>query len=216
MAIQDRVVRTKNYDRHILKSEVVDRCRKCNSPGETIEHVTAGCRALAEGDYLNRHNQLAKVVHSQLAFKHGLIAAQVPYYKYVPEAVLESKTTLLYWDRPITTDKTVDHNRPDLLLIEKAEKRAWIIDIGVPLTANLVKTESEKRRKYQNLAMEVKRMWKLGVVNIVPLITSVEGVYTTQLKKNLETIGLSGTLASEMQKAAVLQTCHLVRKFLSF
>ncbi|KAL1454593.1 hypothetical protein WDU94_010813 [Cyamophila willieti] len=38
-AIQDKVVRTKNYEKFILKKDVVDKCRKCQQPGETIEHI---------------------------------------------------------------------------------------------------------------------------------------------------------------------------------
>ena len=87
-----------------------------------------------------------------------------PYYKYSPAPVLESSEVLLYWDRPILTDRTVEHNRPDILIIEKRSRRAWIADTGVPLSHNLRKVETEKIRKYQNLAIVVKRLWKLESV----------------------------------------------------
>ena len=123
---------------------------------------------------------------------------------------------MLYWDRPIITNKTIDFNRPDILLIDKVNKKALIIDIGVPLTHNLSKVEAEKRRKYQNLAIEVQRIWKLNSVKIIPLIISVEGVMSKQLKAYLKEIGLPNGIKFTMQKAAILQTCHLVRKFLTF
>ena len=33
MAIQDRVIRTKNTEKHIIKNDVVDKCRKCDKAG---------------------------------------------------------------------------------------------------------------------------------------------------------------------------------------
>lgn len=214
-AIQDKVIRTKNYEKHILKINVNDVCRKCGLAGENIEHVTGGCPALANTDYLSRHNQVAKIVHRHLALKYKLVSKTDPYYKYLPPAVLESGECTLYWDRPVITDKTVDHNRPDILLINKKEKKAIIVDIAVPLTQNVRKAEQEKLIKYQNLAFEIKRIWKLGEVQIIPIVISVEGVITTRLKPFSDQLGLPKGLLTLSQKAVILQTCHLVRKFLS-
>lgn len=215
MAVQDKVVRTKNYEKNVLNMNVLDRCRKCSNPGETIEHITGGCPALANNAYLNRHNQAAKILHLQLALKYKLITERTPYYKYSPSPVLESRETLLYWDRPIITDKTIDHNRPDILLIDKTNKRALIVEVGIPLSHNLIRTEQEKAAKYKNLEFELKRLWHLKEIKTVPIIMSVEGLCTKQLRPNIESLGLPNGLAILIQKAVVLQTCYLVRQFLS-
>lgn len=215
IAIQDRVIRTKNYEKHCLGMNVVDKCRKCGSVGETIEHVIAGCSSLSESAYLGRHNQLAKIVHQQIALKHRLISTDTPpYYKYNPAPVLEATNVTLYWDRPMITDKTVDHNRPDIVLIDKEQNTATLIDIAVPLTQNIAKTEIQKGTKYENLAMEIKNIWKLSKVYIYPLVMSAEGVVTRNFVKNLEKIGVSHNVLNMGQKAVLLQTCHIVRKFL--
>lgn len=215
ISIQDRVVRTRNYDKFILKKEITDQCRQCNKPGETIEHVIAGCAALADTAYLGRHNQIAKIIHIELARKYNLAENPPPYYKYSPEPVLESPEYLLYWDRPIITDRTVDHNRPDIVIIEKNNKKAVIIDIGCPLTHNLLKTERDKRTKYQNLAVELKHIWDLNTVDIVPIAISVYGVMTKNLRPNIHRLGLPKNLSHILQKSAILQTCHITRKFLN-
>ena len=67
------------------------------------------------------------------------------------------------------TDKTADFNRPDLIFINKKEKSAIIIDVAVPLSHNVRKTENEKRSKYDNLRWEIKRLWKLNEVTIYPM-----------------------------------------------
>ena len=66
ISIQQKLIRTTNYERNILKLNTPDKCRRCCKPGETIEHVIAGCSVLADNDYLNRHNSVAKVIHSKL------------------------------------------------------------------------------------------------------------------------------------------------------
>ena len=36
--------------------------------------------------------------------------------------VVENTKVILYWNRPVLTDKTVNYNRPDILLINKEKK----------------------------------------------------------------------------------------------
>lgn len=214
MAIQDRVMRTRNYEKHCLKLEVEDKCRKCGVVGESIEHIIAGCPALSDNAYLGRHNQVAKIIHQQLTLKHKLLESCPPYYKYQPKAVLESNEKVLYWDRPITTDRTVDYNRPDIVLIDKASKTGLIIDISVPLSHNVGKVESEKIVKYENLAIEMKNIWQLNKVTVLPFVISAEGIISKNFSKNLKQIGLQDSILGGAQKAVLLQTCHIVRKFL--
>ncbi|CAH1100923.1 unnamed protein product, partial [Psylliodes chrysocephalus] len=67
-AIQDRVMNTRNYQKYILKNKnIVDKCRRCGSPNETIEHIICGCETLAPMDYTQRHNNVARIIHQQLA-----------------------------------------------------------------------------------------------------------------------------------------------------
>lgn len=214
-AIQDKVIRTKNYEKHILKIDVDDKCRKCGSYPETIEHVIGGCPALADSVYLGRHNQVAKVIHLELARKYQLMIDPPPFYNYTPEPVLESNTHVLYWDRTILTDKTVAHNRPDIVCIDKEQKSALFIDIAVPLTHNIQKTEIEKIKKYEDLREDMMRTWKLRSITIIPIVISGEGVVSKKFLPNCEKLDIQKPAILNIQKSVILQTCHLVRKFLS-
>ncbi|XP_030747235.1 uncharacterized protein LOC115875843 [Sitophilus oryzae] len=186
MAIQDGVMRTRNYEKNILKQDVVDVCRKCSMRGETIEHITSGCSTLADNAYLGRHNQLAKIIHQQLAIKSELLSkTSPPYYKYSPQPVLESRDAVLYWDRAIITDRTVDHNRPDIF-IDKINKTGIIIDIAVPLSCRIKQTETDKITKYENLSYDLKNVWNLKTIKILPFVISVEGIISTEFQKNLK------------------------------
>ena len=57
-------------------------------------------------------------------------------------------------------------------------KKALVIDIAFPLNHNLPKIEAEKTTKCENLALEIKNMWKLKHLSIYHLVISAEGVVT--------------------------------------
>lgn len=64
IAIQDQVVPTRAYMKHIAKKNIPsDRCRKCSQATETIQHITSSCSILAPREYTQRHNAMAKVFH---------------------------------------------------------------------------------------------------------------------------------------------------------
>jgi len=181
---------------------------------ETIEHILNGCKVLTNTEYLSRHNQVAKIIHQELAIRFGLVQEPLPYYRYEPQSVLENNKAKIYWDKEIRTDKTVVHNRPDILLVDKQQDKAYIIDIAVPLTHKLQDTHSEKRRKYTDLAYEINKMWRIGKVEIVPIILSSMAVIPKNLALSMESLEIRKTKIFEMQKAVILQSCRTVRKVL--
>ncbi|KAL0812006.1 hypothetical protein ABMA28_009402 [Loxostege sticticalis] len=217
IAIQDQVINTRNYKKYILKDPNLtnDKCRKCNRLPETIQHITSACPSLTQTDYTHRHNQICNIIHQKIALKHKLIAENPPpYYQYTPKPVLESSSHKLYYDRAILTDRTVHNNRPDITLIDKPNKTVHIIDIAVPNTHNLHKTITEKIHKYTELKDEILHIWKMEKVFIVPLVLSSTGVIPRHLITALHTLDLPEYTYISMQKAAILNTCRIVRKFL--
>ena len=217
MAIQDQVIETRNYQKYIMKLPNLqnDGCRRCNSGSETIQHITGACKAIVQTDYKHRHDQVANIIHQSLAQKYKLTQQPpIPYYKYNPETILENSTHKLYFDRAILTDRTVHYNRPDVTLIDKINKTAHIIDIAVPNTHNLQKTIAEKLTKYIELKDEITKMWKLNKVSIIPVVLSTTGVIPIQLVPSLRSLGLPDYTYTLLQKASILNTCRIVRKFL--
>lgn len=217
IAIQDQIINTKNYKKHIIKDSTVtdDRCRKCHNQPETIQHITGACPNLAQTDYTHRHNQIANIIHQRLALKYELIPdTHTPYYQYTPKTVLENSTHKIYYDRAILTDRTIHYNRPDITVRDKINKITYLIDIAVPNTHNLQKTIAEKIHKYADLRDEVLRIWKQQKVYIVPLVLSTTGVIPKHIHHGLKLLDLKPNTYILLQKAAILNTCRIVRKFL--
>ncbi|CAH2044345.1 unnamed protein product, partial [Iphiclides podalirius] len=144
--------------------------------------------------YRIRHNLLASILHQELALKYGIVDRKLLYYKYSPEAVLENDRARLYWDRPIITDRTIVANKPDIVVMDWAQSWVFLVDITIPYDENLVKAETDKKTKYLDLAHEV----------------------TDILSKHLRRLGLrDGSLQAQIQKAVLLDTARIVRRFLS-
>lgn len=217
IAAQDQVLATRNYRKYILKDGTVETstCRRCHLIQETTDHITAGCKLLAGTEYTERHNIFAKIIHHELGKKLALLEDTTPYYRYTPENILENANYKLYWDRTIRTDRTINANRPDITLVDKNKKFTYLIDVSVPSDSNVLQKEQEKLEKYSTLAIEVKQVWQQEKVMIVPLIISVTGVTSKNFVDNLKTLELPAYIHSNIQKAVVLKTCQIIRKFLN-
>ncbi|XP_064076354.1 uncharacterized protein LOC135194637 [Vanessa tameamea] len=216
IAIQDQVINTRNYKKYILKESIEsDLCRKCHRMPENIQHITGACPTLVQTDYTHRHNQIVHYIHQKLAHKYNFTNTPLkPYYEYQPNPVLENEEIKIYYDRAILTDKTIHYNRPDITLVNKSSKIAYLIDVSVPNTHNLLKTITEKINKYTELKEEIIRIWNLNKVFIVPIVLSTTGVIPKHLHQSLKILDLPPLTYITMQKAAILNTCRIVRKFL--
>ena len=215
LAIQDQIIETRNYKKHIIHDTQIDLCRHCHCASETIQHITGACKSITQTDYKHRHDQVACIIHQYLAKKLNLITETLPYYKYKPQAVIDSKEFKLYWDRTIITDRTIHHNRPDITLHDKKHKTVYLIDVGIPNTHNLSATHSDKITKYIDLSIELKAQWQVNIVKTIPIILSTTGVIPITLHSSLQQLNIHPFLYRQLQKAVILNTCRIVRKFLT-
>jgi hypothetical protein len=215
-AIQDRVINTRNYKKHIrgLQS-IIDKCRICGTEGETIEHIISSCTVLAQSEYKKRHDIFAKIIHMNLAVKFNLLKNTQPHYSYTPESCLENDSYKLYFDRTILTDIHIKHNRPDIIILNKQQKQAYLLDIAVPNSHNITQTYNTKINKYLELSVAMRNLWCLEKISILPLVISATGIVPQSLFKNLKILDLDNTLVVEIQKGILLYSCHIVRKFLN-
>ena len=63
VAAQDQTLRTRYYEHKALHRDISHTCRMCSLGLATVDHIVAGCIALAPMDYTNRHNQVASMIH---------------------------------------------------------------------------------------------------------------------------------------------------------
>jgi len=86
--------------------------------------------------------------------------------------------------------KTTPAGRPDVTLTNKKTKTTYLIDTAVQNTHNLAETITEKRSKYQELANEIRAMWKQTAAQAVPTVISSTGVIPKSLSQSLKRLNL--------------------------
>jgi hypothetical protein len=79
------------------------------------------------------------IIHMNLAVKFNLLKNTQPHYIYKPES-LENDNYKLYFDRTVLTDIHIQHNRPDIIILNKQQKQAYLLDIAVPNSHNITQT----------------------------------------------------------------------------
>jgi hypothetical protein len=100
-------------------------------------------------------------------------------------------------------------------IIQKT-KNTFLIDIAIPNMHNLAKTITEKQNKYQELANEVRDIWKQDAVRVVPIVISATGIIPKSLSQSLKRLNLNPSTYIRMQEVVILGTCSIVRNFLNY
>ena len=92
------------------------------------------------------------------------------WHNHAIKPVLEKESHKILWDFNIQTVHKLEHNRPDIVVIEKKSRKAWIYDDACTFDTRVIQKENEKVEKYQDLKREMARLWKLKSVVIVPVV----------------------------------------------
>ena len=83
----------------------------------------------------------------------------------------------------IQCDHTIEARRPDIVIIDKVEKLAIIVDVAIPGDKRIYDKETEKIENYQDIKRESQRLWSLRKVSVVPVIVGALGSVTRNFKK---------------------------------
>jgi hypothetical protein len=86
------------------------------------------------------------------------------------------------------------------------KKKVYLIDVAMPNTPNLEKKYNEKIQNYLPRAEEIKSVWKLNSVIIVPIIISATGVIPKSLHRSTATLHLDPNIYILLQKTVVINT----------
>ena len=84
---------------------------------------------------------MTKLVHWKLCEKYHL-EKKDKWYEHAPDSVSENDEVKLLCDH------VIEARRPDIVVVNKQEKKCPIIDIAVPADKRIGKKENEKVEKY--------------------------------------------------------------------
>ena len=102
-----------------------------------------------------------------------------------PQAVVEGDNVTILWDFPIHTDRTIQANRPDIIVKDRIENTCLLIDMSVLTDQNIAAKEFDKLSKYKDLEIEISRMWDLKATT-VPVIIGALGMIKKDVKITLK------------------------------
>ena len=212
IAAQDQALYTCWLGYHILGSTNSDLCRRYYQFFETIEHIVAGCSAMAQSVYLKRHNTVASAVHWNLCYICGFSCSD-QWWLHQPEAVLDNSDYKLLYDFNIFIDHKITARRPDLVLMDKQLKCTKLIVVAYVMDRHVAEKHREKIEKYLVLAFEHQTLWNTQI-EIVPLVFGALGSIPEHTIKNFELLKLNAINAHLMQKCVILKTAMIFRRHL--
>jgi hypothetical protein len=151
------------------------------------------------------------------------------------ESVLENERIKLYWNQPVQTKTIIRHNKPDILVFNKPQKEALIIEVAISWFTGIEKQIEIKRNRYcvngnweedtktpyprgANLLRELQTEgWK---VVFMPVVLGTNGETPLYLKGDLmEKVGLDRVATDDcierMQRSAVLGTSRIIKNHLA-
>ena len=91
--------------------------------------------------------------------KHFNMDVGENWFRHNPAEVTMKNNIEVVYDQTILTTRPVGANKPDILIKDLGNKKAYIIDISCPIDINVGKKENEKVAKYGALRVEAGRMW---------------------------------------------------------
>ena len=113
-----------------MRTSTDPKCRMCAAADETVVHLLTGCSTLAGKEYVARHNEVAKIIHRNICTEFG-IPVHKQHWIHEPQSVTDTEDAKILWDFDIQTDRRIQARRPDIVLVEKQNKKATLIDIAV-------------------------------------------------------------------------------------
>ena len=66
----------------------------------------------------------------------------------------------ILWEFTLQTDKKLEYNKPDLVILAKKEKTVYIVDVGCPFDTRINEWERTKIEKYTDLKYELPKVGK--------------------------------------------------------
>ncbi|XP_068206444.1 uncharacterized protein [Palaemon carinicauda] len=149
-----------------------DQCRFCHTAVESVGHlVSASQTLLADGHYTACHNKICKYIHWKIC-KEYKIEVKDKVWDHEPESVTSNRGIIIFYDKIILTGRYIEGGaiRPDIVIWNKEETTAKIIDVTLPTDFGLNRAERQKITKYQELKNNLKNTWELKEIGIISVV----------------------------------------------
>ena len=210
---------------HVWGKTDTPSCPQCSGRG-SLEHLLSSCpKALADGRYRWRHDQVLRAVADSIATAINTIkghhkpktimflrAGEKPNIQ--PRAKSGLLTSATDWRLEVDLGKqlkfpariTPTRLRPDMIIVSDSTKQLIILELTVPWEERMDEANDRKRTKYQELVDDCKRQgWR---THCEPLEVGCRGFAGRSLCKVYTLLGLTG----EAKKKAIRSATEAAEK----
>ena len=191
-----------------------DKCRFCHTEVESPNHLMSGCKILmADGHYTKRHNKVCKYLHWTILNSKNIPTQKV--WLHEPEPVTANDEVTVYYDKIIPTGRFIESGavKPDIVVWDRKERSAIIIDVSVPSDFGINRAELEKVTKYQDLKNALRESWDLKEIDAIPVIVGATCVMKDNIQAYLDRIP-GEPQRHKCQTAAIRGTLSLLKRAL--
>ena len=138
-------------------------------------------------------------------------------WEHEPEPISSGNGITIFYDKEIPAGKFIENSaiKPDIVIWNKNNKTAQIIEVTVPNDYGLNRAERTKITKYQDLKNDLKRTWSLKEINIIPVVVGATGLIKKNLKEYLSSIPGKPSV-HEIQTSAIIGTVAILKRALGF
>ena len=86
------------------------------------------------------------------------------------------------WNQQVQTDRTIPNNKPDIIIRDNEKGTCMLIDVAISGDRNVIKKEDEKILKYEDLTIEIQRMWNVKT-KVIPVLIGATGNISKSFRK---------------------------------
>ena len=188
----------------------------CGKEPDSVAHVLAGFGAIVQSKYVERHNNLLRILFFKILANYKLVPREdYAWYKPIkPKPVYDNGQVRALWDVLPFAEKTeVRANCIDVRIIDKNEEKVILIEMSCPWIDNLVVKADEKTRKYGPLRLELKKQYQGYKIIQHNIIMDVLGGYSKEIRDSVQSLigDRSKIVLKEMQKAMLTNTLNIAR-----
>ena len=135
------------------------------------------------------------------------------WWEHQPKPSMEHEDYKLLYDFNIRTDKAISAWKPDMVVVDKNERRTTLIDVACTQDKNVEDKEIKKVNKYQDLKTELQRIWETSVT-VGPVVLGVLGETSNNLNKYLLKLKIHDIKVTTIQKTVLHKTANILRRHL--
>ena len=167
-----------------------NKCRLCKINIEKVNHIISRCPKISTRYYLPLgHDALAKYI---LILK-AIITKNHPNERYRGlneyEFVKKVGDKEYCWNISIKTATKIPHNKPDLVIWDKANKLCSIVEFSCPAYINITQTVNDKIDVYGLSIRNLQIMYPKYKINIILIIVGAVGYNPKCLTSYLQDLG---------------------------